>query len=281
MSKLWNIKLVSAIIAVFLALPVLAATKPDISSPSVVVISWQDGRTLFERDAETVRPIASISKMFAALVLDEECKLDSEMLYQVPSRNMNLGPHDGKSLLNPGWRYSISDLLHAVLLISDNRALNGLADACGLSPKALGERMTLRAQNLGLRHTRFEEPTGLSPQNVSTAREVASMLRAVTMRPRLRLITTKRHHVITAYPPGGRRILNKIHNTDTLVENEEIHVISGKTGFTNFARYCLAVAVKTLSHGDLGIVLLGAEGRVTRFADVERIYRWLDGDRNP
>ena len=166
--------------------------------------------------------------------------------------------------------------MHAALMRSDNRAFPALAEACGMTPLQLGERMTSRARELGLAKTVFAEPTGLSPNNVSTAHEVALMLQEVTKRPRLQAIMAKRSYWMTAHLPGGKRIQRyEIRNTDRLLQSKDFSVIGGKTGFTNLARYCLAVALRTVEHGDLGMVLMGAEGKLTRFADVRRIYQWL------
>lgn len=252
-----------------------AGTRPDVRSPSVVVLSWDQGKILYERNADEVRPIASLSKMFAALVLHDECKLDWGILHQMTQENRDAARGGDFSKLRTGWSFSLDDLMHAALLRSDNRAFPAMAEACGLSPSALGERMTARARELGLLKTIFAEPTGLSPSNVSTAHEVALMLQGVTKRPRLQTIMAKRSHWMTAHLPGGRKMRYEIRNTDRLLQSRDFSVISGKTGFTNLARYCLAVALRTVEHGDLGMVLMGAEGKLTRFADVRRIYQWL------
>jgi D-alanyl-D-alanine endopeptidase (penicillin-binding protein 7) len=255
--------------------PAFGASRPDVKSPSVVVLSWDQGRILYERNADEVRPIASLSKMFAALVLHDDCKLDWGTLHQMSEENRDAARGGDFSKLRTGWRFSLEDLMHAALMRSDNRAFPAMAEACGMSPRTLGERMTARARELGLMKTLFAEPTGLSPNNVSTAHEVALMLQEVTKRPKLQSIMAKRSYWMTAHTPNGRKMRYEIRNTDRLLQNRDFSVISGKTGFTNLARYCLAVAVRTVEHGDLGMVLMGAEGKLTRFADVRRIYQWL------
>ncbi len=253
-----------------------AASQPDIKSPSVVVLSWDQGKILYERNADEVRPIASLSKMFASLVIDDECKIDWNTLHEMSPENREAARGGDSSKLKTGWKFSIEDLMHAALMRSDNRAFPALAEACGMTPVQLGERMTSRARELGLAKTVFSEPTGLSPSNVSTAHEVALMLQEVTKRPRLQAIMAKRSYWMTAHLPGGKRTQRyEIRNTDRLLQSRDFSVIGGKTGFTNLARYCLAIALRTAEHGDLGMVLMGAEGKLTRFADVRRIYQWL------
>ncbi len=256
--------------------PAFGASRPDVKSPSVVVLSWDQGKILYERNADEVRPIASLSKMFASFVIDDECKIDWNSLHEMSPENREAARGGDSSKLKTGWKFSVEDLMHAALMRSDNRAFPALAEACGMTPLQLGERMTSRARELGLAKTVFSEPTGLSPNNVSTAHEVALMLQEVTKRPRLQAIMAKRSYWMTAHLPGGKRTQRyEIRNTDRLLQSRDFSVIGGKTGFTNLARYCLAVAVRTVEHGDLGMVLMGAEGKLTRFADVRRIYQWL------
>lgn len=257
-----------------------AVTAPKVKSPSVVVLSWDLGKIVYERNADEVRPIASLSKMFAALVIHDECSGDWSQLHQMTKENQRAARGGDHSKLRIGWKFSREDLMHAALMASDNRAFPALGEACGMTPQQLGERMTTRARQMGLANTIFAEPTGLSPNNVSTAREVALMLREVTKRPRLQAIMTKRNYWITAHLPNGRKRKLPVRNTDRLLQSRDFSVIGGKTGFTNLARYCLAVALRTIDHGDLGMVLMGAEGKLTRFADVRRIYHWLKKSNN-
>lgn len=252
-----------------------AVTAPKVKSPSVVVLSWDLGKIVYERNADEVRPIASLSKMFAALIIHDECSKDWSQLHKMTKENQRAARGGDHSKLRTGWRFSREDLMHAALMASDNRAFPALGESCGMTPAQLGERMTARARQMGLANTIFAEPTGLSPNNVSTAHEVALMLREVTKRPRLQAIMTKRSYWITAHLPNGRKRKLPVRNTDRLLQSRDFSVIGGKTGFTNLARYCLAVALRTMEHGDLGMVLMGAEGKLTRFADVRRIYHWL------
>ena len=169
--------------------------------------------------------------------------------------------------------------MYAALMRSDNRAFPALAEACGISPEEMGRRMTTRAREMGLVNTHFDEPTGLSPHNVSTAREVMVMLEQVVKRPELAAIMSTRRYVATGYNKNGRAYRFEMGNTDRLLMNREKPVIAGKTGYTDLARYCLAIALRSNLTSRLGIVVMGAEGKLTRFADVRRILRWLD--RNP
>ena len=251
------------------------ASHPNIKSAAALVVDLDSNSTLFERDADLVRPIASISKLFGALVFNEECKLDPEALHEMSPANRDAARGGDKSKLTTGWSYSHKDLL-AALMRSDNRALPALAEACGLDAASFAARMTEKARRLGLTKTTFKEPDGLSADNVSTAREVMVALREAIKIPSLTEIMSKQEYIITAHKVDRIREI-KIKNTDRLISKNMAQIIAGKTGYTDIARYCLAVAAKTFEGRQLGMVFLGAEGKHTRFADFSRVLKWLIG----
>ena len=254
--------------------------KPQIKSPTALVVDLKNDAVLYERDADVVRPIASISKVFAALVFIEECKLDMDALHEMSPANRDAARGGDKTKLTTGWSYSHRDLLHAALMRSDNRAMPALSEACGMDPAMMAQKMTLKAQKLGLSKTFFREPDGLSLENVSTAREVMVALREVIKLPTLTEIMGKQEYEIVAHKDGRLRPM-KIRNTDRLLSKNIAQILGGKTGYTDIARYCLAIAAKTFSNREVGMVFLGAEGRFTRFADFTRVVRWLTPDTKP
>jgi len=273
--------------ALFIAGPALAKKRqaffdldggatPSIKASAALVVDWSTGKVLYERDADSVRPIASLSKIFAALYIYDECHLNPNEFHTMSPDNRKAARGGDHSRLQTGWRYSHRDIMYASLMRSDNRAFPALAEACGLTPAQLGVKMTERARAMGLVNTRFDEPTGLSPHNVSTPREVMVMLEEVVKRPELAAIMSTRRYMATGYNKNGKAHRFEIGNTDRLLMNREMPVIAGKTGYTDLARYCLAIALRSNLSSRLGIVVMGAEGKLTRFADVRRIIRWLD-----
>lgn len=251
--------------------------KPNIRSAASLVVDLSSNTVIYEKDADLVRPIASISKLFGALVLLEECKLDPEGLHEMTKANREAARGGDKSKLTTGWSYSHRDLLHAALMRSDNRALPALAEACGMTPSAFAERMTLKARSLGLVKTRFTEPDGLSAGNVSTAREVMVALKEAIKLSTLTEVMEKPTYTLVAHK-GDKMRTAEIRNTDRLLSKNLAVILGGKTGYTDLARYCLAVAARTFKGRDIGMVFLGAEGRYTRFADFSRVIKWLGAD---
>ena len=259
---------------------VVTAENPGVQTGAVFVQDWNTDQILYQRRAEEVRPIASLSKMWAALVIQEECKLNPDDLHVMSPDNRQAAKGGDRSRLTTGWSFSHRDLLHAALMRSDNRAFPALAEACHMTPEDLGARMTARARSLGLLNTTFAEPTGLSAQNASTAREVNSMLREVMSRPQIAAIMGTRRYWLTAVRKDGKAKQMEIGSTDRLLNGDQVAVVGGKTGYTDLARYCLAINVLAPAEAlnersKLGIVLMGAEGKLTRFADVRRILDWI------
>jgi D-alanyl-D-alanine endopeptidase (penicillin-binding protein 7) len=130
--------------------------------------------------------------------------------------------------------------------------------------------MNAKARQLGLKNTRFHEPTGLSTGNVSTPRETIAMLKEVIAHPVLGPITRRAEY--DAHPVGKPPI--RYINTDHQAQRGNIQVLGGKTGYNDDARYCLVVATKIDSR-TYYMAFLGNEGKLTRFGDVARVADWI------
>ena len=247
---------------------------PNVQAQGALVLDLEEGEELFARRADEPRPIASISKLAAALtVVGRGLPLDG--LTAVARVDLEVARGGARSRLSEGMILTNQDLLHAALLGSDNRAVSALGRAVGLDARALAEAMTATARDLGLRETRFAEPTGLSPENRSTPREIIGLLRAVMDHPVLGPITRKVQHEVR---PVGRRPIHYV-NTHRPANRPNTLVLGGKTGFNNAARYCLVLAAR-VGGRTLGMAFLGTEGELTRFGDVARVSDWVVARRS-
>ncbi|MFO0572811.1 MAG: serine hydrolase [Polyangia bacterium] len=280
--------------AVSRAVPVYTrAGLPNIQAQSAVVVDLERGVPLYEKNPDAVRPIASISKLMAMLVVMERRigttgrGLDLDAKTTITETDARLTARGAKSRLLVGMSLSNRDLLHAALMASDNRAVLALGRAVGLSPPALAAEMTAKARALGLSKTEFHDPTGLDYRNVSTPREVVKMLVAALKEPLIAQICRTAHFVAHALPP--RRDAIEYTNTDHLVRTSRHHVLGGKTGYNDRAGYCLVVAARIPAGPDkkgekrereVAMAFLGAEGELTRFADFGRAAQWL-AERRP
>ena len=249
----------------------VAATKggqPNVQATSALVLD-EAGVVVYARNPDKERPIASISKLAAMLVVIEK-GLELEGLSTITKNDAEVAKGGAKSRLLEGMTLSNRDLLHAAMMGSDNRAVPALGRAVKLTPTQLTAAMNAKARQLGLKNTRFMEPTGLSFSNVSTARETIVMLKAVIAHPVLGPITQRGEY--DAHPVGKPPI--KYINTDRQAGRKNVQLLGGKTGYNDIARYCLVVGTK-IDGRVLYMSFLGNEGKLTRFGDVARVADWV------
>jgi D-alanyl-D-alanine endopeptidase (penicillin-binding protein 7) len=242
---------------------------PNVLSLGALVVDLDNGHEIFARKPDQPRAIASISKLAATLaVMDHE--LDLEGLSTMKKVDSEVARGGAPSRLLEGMTLSNRDLLHAALLGSDNRAVSALGRAVGLSATQLTNAMNRKVASLQLRATRFREPTGLSPENVSTPREILQLLRAAMSHPILGPIVRKPEY--EAHPVGRPPI--KYVSTHRPAARPSLQILGGKTGYNDAARYCLVIAV-AIDGRNYGMALLGTEGKLARFGDVARVVDWI------
>jgi D-alanyl-D-alanine endopeptidase (penicillin-binding protein 7) len=247
---------------------------PNVQAQAAVAVDLTTGEELYVKNADEVRPIASISKLMAMLVvLDRHLELDAPTTMTADDKQIAL--RGARSRLPVGQTFTNRDLLHAALMASDNRAVPALGRAVGLNPAQLVAAMNAKAKELGMKNTTFEDPVGLNANNRSTPRDLVLMLRAAIHQPLIAEITQKAKYV--AHPVGKPGWTIDYTNTDVIARSGRFSVLTGKTGYTDLALYCLAIAVRmsaAQSH-DVAMVFLGAVGKMTRFADFQRTAQWL------
>ena len=249
----------------------VSATKrgqPNVQAAGSLVID-ESGTTVFAHNPDHERPIASISKLAAMLAVVDK-GLELEGLTTINHSDAEIAKNGAKSRLLEGMTLSNRDLLHAALMGSDNRAVPALGRAVKMTPAQLVAAMNAKARQLGLKNTRFQEPTGLSVNNVSTPREVIVMLKQVIAHPVLGPITHRGEY--DAHPVGKPPITYR--NTDRQASRSNVQLLGGKTGYNDFARYCLVVATK-IEAKTYYMAFLGDEGKLTRFGDVARVADWI------
>jgi D-alanyl-D-alanine endopeptidase (penicillin-binding protein 7) len=248
---------------------------PRIASASAIVVSVPVGQVLFEKQADDVRPVASLSKLMSAIVFMEQCRhVDLDALHQMSPENRMLAKGGDRSRLTTNWSYSNRDLLKAALMRSDNRAMPALMQSCGMILQEFAMHMNRKAIELGLKNTSFTEPNGLSKYNVSTAREFTKVILEASRFEVLNQIMQTKKDVITGYK-NGRAQRFQLGNTDILIGRKGVDVIGAKTGYTDIARYCFTVLNRLVDNSAVAMVFLGAEGRNTRFGDFSRVHKWL------
>ena len=253
--------------------PLTADGLPNVQAESSLVVDLDSGEVLFAHDDEAPRPIASVTKLFGALVVVDR-GLDLDAFTTIDPVDVMYARRGARSRLRQGQSFTNRDLLVALLVGSDNRAATALGRAVGLGPEALIRAMNVKAARLGHPETFITDPTGLHG-NIASARAVAAALGASLRDPVLRAILSTDRTTLASAEDPERPIAYA--NTNQLMRTRELahRVLGGKTGYTDAARYCLAVGV-TVGRRRVGMVFLGAHGRLTRFADARRVLGWLD-----
>lgn len=257
-----------------------------LTSRSVMVYDAETGEALFAKNADQAAPIASITKlMTAAVVLSSGINLQQRVA--ITSDDVDRLKNSG-SRVSVGSVFTRDELLHLALIASDNRAAHALARTFpkGGKPEFV-RRMNSLARDLGLRHTRFVEPTGLSSQNRSTAEELAVMADKLGERyPEIREISAQRHFEaatkVTLKKKRGRSraVIRQVgfNNTNRLVRDGNWDIGLSKTGYIKEAGYCLVMRA-TVAGRDTVLVLLDAAGSYARARDAQLIRRWLESGR--
>jgi D-alanyl-D-alanine endopeptidase (penicillin-binding protein 7) len=234
------------------------------------VVDPATGRVLYEKNAEVTVPIASITKLMTVLVF-LETRPDLDRVVEVVSADLRGAGH---TRLRNRERLALRDLLHMSLMCSDNAATRTLVRECSLAPEDFLARMNQKALELGLTHTRYVEFTGLDERNVSTAADVARLLRAAADHPTIHNISITRSYQFRSTRTYATRSASRSHvigNTNRLLYGR-YEVLGGKTGFIQESGYCLATWVRTQGREMIAVVL-GAPTNATRFADVVRLVQ--------
>lgn len=238
------------------------------SSAALVVEQGRGGATLFEKNAEAVLPIASISKLMTAMVvLDGAPEMDEIITITDDDVDYLRG---SRSRLRVGSRLTREDALLVALMSSENRAANALGRHYPGGMAAFVAAMNRKAAELGMYHSSFEEPTGLSSNNVATAHDLALMVSAAHQYPLIRDFSTTPSASISV---SGHSLA--YNNTNQLVKNSAWEIGVSKTGFIHEAGKCLVMQAM-LAEKPVVIVLLDSSGKLTRIGDANRIKRWIE-----
>jgi len=247
-----------------------AGDGPKLRSSVALVQDVESGETLYEKNSDTILPIASITKLMTAIVVLER-ELDLEEQVAVSKEDVRATRSSRvRGRLRPGSILSRDELLMLTLMASENRAAAALARTYPGGTEAFVAAMNAEAGRLGLNDTRFADPTGLSRDNVSSAQDLAGLVRAAHSYPLIREYSTKPSAQVRAR--GGTV---GFRNTNSLVRSDAWDIELSKTGYISAAGRCLVMQMRIASR-DLVVILLDSWGKYTRIADARRIRKWLE-----
>lgn len=275
------VRVLIAVLALLVAIPAHAGRQrgpkgkaPRVHSPAVIVLDKATGAEVLAQGADDPRPIASMTKIFVAMVLRER-GLDLKAYSTINADDVAAAEGGSKTRLPEGVTFRNLDLLHAMLMVSDNRAPTALARSVGLDYAGLLAAMNALAQDLGLTHTHFDDVTGITG-NTSTAREIAIALGKTLEDPVLARIMSRRK--VRIFSKDKKTKVEYRSTVEPL--HDQNYPVHGKTGHTEAAGYCMMIAA-AISGREYVMAFLGGAHKRTRFVDFGNVAVWLDGGRRP
>jgi len=247
----------------------LDPSRLKLASANVLVLDAAADRQIYAKAADEVTPIASVTKLMTAMVvLDAQQSLDAVL-------DIDTADYDhlknSSSRLRAGTTLSRREMLRLALMSSENRAAASLARHFPGGTDAFVLAMNFKAASLGLTHTHYSDPTGLSPENVSTASDLGRLVQAAAEYPLIREFTTTPSHLVEM--ETGRTL--GYNNSNALVKKQDWDIMLQKTGYIREAGKCVVMLVNIASKPFV-IVLLDSLGKYTRIADAQRVKHWLE-----
>jgi serine-type D-Ala-D-Ala endopeptidase (penicillin-binding protein 7) len=242
---------------------------PAVLASSVFVVDPESGRVLFEKNADSSKSIASITKLMTAIVvLDASQPLRQILSVTAADAEVARPTH---SRLRVGGKFSRGELLRLMLMASENRAAAVLSRSFPGGLTNFVKRMNETALALGLFSTHFSDPTGLDAGNRSTARDLAALVQHASRFDVIRAYSTTPEYAVALH--GPRTTL--FHNTNRLTRNADWNIELSKTGFISASGQCLVLRA-TVSGRSTVMVILDSSGKGGRVNDAVRLRNWLE-----
>jgi D-alanyl-D-alanine endopeptidase (penicillin-binding protein 7) len=245
-------------------------TNLQLASIHALIVDMETGKPLYEKNTDRVVPIASITKLMAAIVaLDSKQPLEEKITFEIQDTEL---VQEEFSRVRLQSKLTRKEVLLLALMSSENRAAATLAHHYTGGVNAFVKAMNTKDQTLGMKNSHFVEPSGLSEQNVSSAQDLIKLIKAAGEYPLIsELTTTPKDDMFFTHP----RYALAFYNTNPLVNRKRWDIELTKTGFTNEAGRCLVMRTN-INGKDIGLVLLDSYGKRTHIGDAGRIRRWLE-----
>jgi D-alanyl-D-alanine endopeptidase (penicillin-binding protein 7) len=237
-------------------------------SSVALVVDQETQEVLYSKNDHAVLPIASLTKLMTGLVV-AEANLPMDERIRITQADVDT-EKGSSSRLAVGTVLSRGELMHLSLMSSENRAAHALGRTFPGGMDVFVSRMNQRARTLGMKDTRYVEPTGLSSQNQSSANDLAVLAAKAYNEPMLRELSTSHGREVAV----GSRTL-QYNNTNGLVKNPQWDIGLQKTGYISEAGRCLVMQAQVAGR-NLIMVFLDSTGKFSRLGDAERVRKWLE-----
>ncbi|MBO9538520.1 D-alanyl-D-alanine endopeptidase [Herbaspirillum sp.] len=235
-----------------------------------LVIDQASSQVLFEKNSNVALPIASVTKLMTALVV-AEAHMNMEEILTVTEDDVDREKHSS-SRLRVGAQLSRDDMLHIALMSSENRAASALGRNYPGGLPAFVAAMNAKARSLGMMDTRYVDSTGLSSQNVASARDLAKLVVAAYQYPIIRQYSTDPKYMVE---PSGHAL--QYNSSNRLTSSKDWDIGLQKTGFINEAGHCLVMLTR-IEGRPIVMVFLDSKGRLSHVGDAARMRKWLVED---
>ncbi|NND55858.1 MAG: peptidase S11 [Xanthomonadales bacterium] len=250
-----------------------SAADPKVRSASALVVD-RHGKIIYGKDIETVRPIASITKLMTAMViLDSGLNLDEKITVTRADRDL---VQLTDSRLEYGAALTRREMILLAIMSSENRAAAALGRTYPGGTGKFVAQMNQKASGLGMLASRFADAAGLKVENQSTASDLAKMVAAADGYPLIRQASTTQRMEVRPYEGRGPLVYG---NTNRLLKNKSWDIALSKTGYINEAGRCLVMQA-TIEGEPVAIVLLNSFGKLTPFGDSNRLRKWMLAQKN-
>ncbi|MDO8592542.1 MAG: RlpA-like double-psi beta-barrel domain-containing protein [bacterium] len=253
-----------------------AKAEPSVTAKSAILMEEASGDILWQNQATSTRPLASLTKLVAIKVfLDTRPSLNEIVAYSVKDEEYNYQYASKAEIarlkIKDRETLTVEDLLYAALVGSANNAVESLVRVSGLVRDDFISKMNQAAAEWGASSTHFLEPTGLSPDNVSSAYDYAIISKQVYANPIIQKASTRRQYKFTTL---NTKKAHTINNTDKLLAVGGFNITGSKTGYLDEAQYCLMVRIKSPNGRQIIAVTLGSNTKDNSFDETEELLRW-------
>ncbi len=252
-----------------------AELMPKIGSLSAVLFDESTGEILWQKDATTTMPIASLTKLVAIKVfLDLRPTLNTEVSYSVKDEEYNYQYcnkwESARVTLKDGDTLTIEDLVYSALVGSANNAVESLVRVSSLTRDEFIDQMNSTVKDWGATSTNFVEPTGLSPDNVSSALDYAIITREMFKNPIIQKASTMGSYTFWTLNTEEK---HSIKNTNLLIHTSSLNITGSKTGYLDEAGYCLMLRADD-EENTMIVVVLNSDSRADSFVEAEDLAKF-------
>lgn len=249
-------------------------TAVEVTAPSAILMEMTTGTVLYEKDADTARPPASVTKFMTMLLIFDalaEGKIQLEDKVTTSEYASSMG--GSQVFLETGEKQTVETLLKCISIASANDACVAMAEYISGNEEEFVRQMNLRAEGLGMKHTHFVNCNGLDAEGHETsARDIALMSRELLLKyPEIHNYCTIWMENITHTTSKGSSEFG-LTNTNKLIRQYE-YATGLKTGSTGKAKFCVSATAEK-NGVSLIAVIMGAEDSKARFKDAVTLLNY-------